>query len=127
MKNSLANYKRLVKKLIPHWSGRDIGHTASRDWYTSLMLAFLVGLAMVGVGAVSYRSVHQLISERADTLPVRGLPITEERIMYVWNLFEMRNAEFDEYVANMPSVPNLERATPLEVEPSEIPEQEDSP
>ena len=108
MKNKLTTHLHTLKKLLPRWSGGDVGHTAARDWYFALMLTSILGLVLIGLDVMRFGEARTLLSEKSDTLPVRGLPATEEQIYDVWELFVTRGEEFESYNASAPIAPLLD-------------------
>jgi hypothetical protein len=106
MKNKAQSYLHVLKKILPHWSGTDVGHTAGRDWFTALALATLVGATLVGVGAYRLMSTNKSVDEAVATIPVRGLPTSEERIQQAEALFVARSSEFKDFSESVPTAPD---------------------
>ena len=118
MKNAANKYLKQLKKIIPRWSGSDIGHTAPRDWYTALLLALVLGFVFFTTGFMRFQTVHQTLGEQANSLPPRGLPTTEEKLMDTEQLYQGRNKEFEQYASNPP---------PRRVVEARAPSTEDTP
>lgn len=106
MKNKAESYLHVLKKILPRWSGTDVGHTAERDWFTALILATLVGATLVGMGAYRFVITNKSVDEDVALLPVRGLPTSEERILQVEALFVARATEFKDFSEHVPVAPD---------------------
>ena len=110
MKNAVTAKMQMLQKLLPTWSAGDVGHTAGRDWYMVLVIALVIAGGFIVVDVGKYQETSKIISKQPDTLPMRGLPITEEKIVGVWSQFESRNKEFESYLESAPPAPALENA-----------------
>ena len=112
MKNKFTTGIRALKHVFLKWSGSDAGRTARRDWYTALTIATLLGCVLIVIDVTQYQNARTIVTNQAETLPVRGLPTNEDKIRGVWNRYESRRGEFETYVSSVPRAPVLENTRP---------------
>jgi len=106
MKNAAQKYFSSIKNVLPGWNGADIGHTAARDWYVSLVLTTALGVGLVVFGVFRFFETSQTITNQPEGMPAQGFPANEAQIIETKNRFDVRAAEFQAFSTNVPSAPN---------------------